>query len=102
MPVPSGISRYGNRAEFRLGADAKICRVSPLRTAEPSGGRIRYDRSTAMQEAAKQPKFGPVKWKDPRFQPAIDNVRRLCALSTVDCEDDPFIGMCALPCVLFR
>lgn len=37
----------------------------------------------------------PVKWKDPRFQPAIDSVRSACGFVTNDREDDPIIGMYA-------
>ena len=37
----------------------------------------------------------PVKWKNPRFQPAIDSVRSACGFVTADREDDPMIGMCA-------
>lgn len=39
-------------------------------------------------------RFGPVLWRDPRFQPAIDSVRRKCNAISADYEDDPFIGMC--------
>ena len=35
----------------------------------------------------------PVKWKDPRFQPAIDSVRAACGFAMTDREDDPIIGM---------
>jgi len=34
---------------------------------------------------------GPVKWKDPRFQPAIEKVRSECGIANH--EDDPMIGM---------
>ena len=37
---------------------------------------------------------GPVAWRDPRFQPAIDSVRRSCDAVAAGYEDDPFIGMC--------
>ena len=38
--------------------------------------------------------YSRVAWKDPRFQPAIDSVRKSCsAITTPDGEDDPFIGM---------
>ena len=47
---------------------------------------------TATGQARKS-SHGPVKWKDPRFQPAIDSVRAACGFVTSDREDDPMIGM---------
>ena len=59
---------------------------------------VSAEAAPAQSEASPQKHLPvpPVKWKDPRFQPAIDSVRSQCGFITSDREDDPIIGMCAL------